>query len=73
MERIRSSDNYRGIVKWSGRLVDSRGIEDDWLGIEWEDPKRGKHNGEYKGQKLFDVTVPNSGSFVRASTVQKCV
>lgn len=73
MQRVRTTDNHCATIRWSGRLVDSKGGEDDWYGVEWDDPSRGKHNGEYKGQKLFDVTVPNSGSFLRASSVKKGV
>ena len=71
MERIRTQDNNVATIKWCGKLADSRGNEDDWFGVEWDDPKRGKHSGEYKGKKLFDVSVPGSGSFVRASTVKR--
>lgn len=73
MERIRTSDNFCATIRWSGKLIDSKGGEDDWYGVEWDDPSRGKHNGEYKGEKLFDVSVPNSGSFLRASSVKKSV
>jgi hypothetical protein len=68
--RARSSDGHRATVRWCGVLADSKGIEDKWLGVEWDDPSRGKHSGEYKGSKLFDVTVGNSGSFIRASAAK---
>ncbi|RFU35923.1 hypothetical protein B7463_g397, partial [Scytalidium lignicola] len=37
------------------------GTEKDWLGVEWDDPSRGKHNGEHKGKS----TSPTAASFVR--------
>lgn len=27
-----------------------------WLGVEWDDPSRGKHNGSYDGLRYFDCT-----------------
>ncbi|KAK9447618.1 uncharacterized protein V1518DRAFT_96412 [Limtongia smithiae] len=37
------------------------------LGIEWDDASRGKHSGDYNGRRYFDVVVPNSGTFLKAS------
>jgi tubulin-specific chaperone E len=25
----------------------------EWLGVEWDDPTRGKHNGGHKGTQYF--------------------
>jgi len=33
------------------------GIEKEWLGVEWDDPKRGKHNGENNGKKYFSCKL----------------
>lgn len=33
--------------------VEGTGEEKEWLGVEWDDPTRGKHNGEHKGRKYF--------------------
>ena len=70
MERVRSGDGHIATIKWKGILKDAKGNEDEWLGVEWDDPTRGRHNGEYQGKKLFEVSVPKSGSFLRASTVK---
>ena len=70
MERVKSNDGHLATVKWRGVLKDAKGNEDEWLGVEWDDPTRGRHNGEYQGKKLFDVSVPKSGSFLRASSVK---
>lgn len=29
------------------------GKSGDWLGVEWDDPERGKHNGTHEGRKYF--------------------
>ena len=73
MDRILSQDGFRATVRWRGTLKDAHGNEIKYVGVEWDEQSRGKHNGEYKGQKLFDVKVPNSGSFLREATVKEGV
>ena len=77
IERFEILHMHRGVfqghkftIKWEGVLADKSGNSDTWIGVEWDDASRGKHNGEYKGQKLFEVSVPNSGSFLRKSVVE---
>ncbi|KFX92062.1 hypothetical protein V490_05582 [Pseudogymnoascus sp. VKM F-3557] len=43
------------------------GTKNEWLGVEWDYPSRGKHDGEHKGVKYFDTRRGsiNAGSFVR--------
>ncbi|WAR20484.1 TBCE-like protein [Mya arenaria] len=36
-----------------------------WLGVEWDDPERGKHNGTHEGHTFFTTRHPKSGSFIR--------
>ncbi|KAF3389610.1 Tubulin-specific chaperone E [Penicillium rolfsii] len=45
------------------------GTAGDWLGVEWDDPTRGKHSGEHKGVRYFTCksNYPTAGSFVRPS------
>ncbi len=53
-------------VRYHGPLSDQSG---DWLGVEWDDPLRGKHNGQYKGRRLFETlsSSPSCASFIRAT------
>lgn len=37
-------------VRYIGPVI---GTQKDWLGVEWDDPKRGKHDGEHQGKKYF--------------------
>jgi len=69
MLRIKSTDNFNATVRWKGQLPDNKGILDDWFGVEWDDPSRGKHDGEFRGEQLFKVSKPKSGSFVRQKAV----
>ncbi|KAA6410740.1 MAG: hypothetical protein FRX48_05050 [Lasallia pustulata] len=53
-------------VRYVGQVKGTRG---QWLGVEWDDPNRGKHAGVHEGVKYFDCrsSVPTAGSFVRPS------
>ncbi|GAM41614.1 hypothetical protein TCE0_042r14863 [Talaromyces pinophilus] len=48
-------------------IGDVEGTKGDWLGVEWDDPFRGKHSGEHKGKRYFICisNQPTAGSFVR--------
>lgn len=39
------------------------------MGVEWDDPQRGKHNGCVNGRHYFHTQYPNAGSFVRPGKV----
>jgi tubulin-specific chaperone E len=59
-------NNVLCTVRYCGPLPGQPG---DWLGIEWDEPDRGKHNGEYKGTRLFSTlsNSPSCASFIRAT------
>lgn len=42
------------------------------MGIEWDDPKRGKHNGSLDGKCYFITHHPTAGSFIRPGKVGPC-
>ncbi|WPG99712.1 Hypothetical protein R9X50_00253100 [Acrodontium crateriforme] len=59
-----SLKNQTCTVRYVGPVVDKAG---EWLGVEWDDPTRGKHNGEHAGTKYFEC-LSSSGtaaSFLR--------
>ncbi|XP_015599649.1 tubulin-specific chaperone E isoform X2 [Cephus cinctus] len=60
-------DGYRGTVKYFGPVGDTKG---EWLGVDWDDPTRGKHNGTYDGVEYFKTWRPTSGSFIRPGKVK---
>ncbi|KAL9007855.1 MAG: hypothetical protein Q9173_006957 [Seirophora scorigena] len=45
------------------------GTNDTWLGVEWDDPSRGKHDGTHHGKRYFECVSkePTAASFVRLS------
>ncbi|GLB34783.1 putative CAP_GLY [Lyophyllum shimeji] len=61
--RIRLA-GHSGTVRFVGNVDRTTGA---WLGIEWDDPRRGKHGGCKEGKRYFSCRVPNAGSFIRPS------
>ncbi|KAF2401344.1 hypothetical protein EJ06DRAFT_529475 [Trichodelitschia bisporula] len=51
-------------VRYIGEV---KGTKGQWLGVEWDDPSRGKHAGRAAGVKYFDCLSnhPTAASFVR--------
>lgn len=56
-----------GTVRYVGPVQGTKGT---WLGVEWDHADKGKHDGEHKGIRYFEVSRPDSrcASFVRAPT-----
>lgn len=48
-ERI-ECDGHRGTVLFVGEVPPTKG---NWLGVEWDDPARGKHSGTHEGIQYF--------------------
>ncbi|KAJ7074091.1 hypothetical protein C8F01DRAFT_8067 [Mycena amicta] len=61
MARLRLAE-HTGTVKYSGPVDGTAGL---WLGVEWDDPSRGKHDGVKDGRRYFTCRIPNAGSFIR--------
>ncbi|KAL0261145.1 hypothetical protein SLS55_004841 [Diplodia seriata] len=51
-------------VRYVGQV---QGTQGEWLGVEWDDPTRGKHDGSHAGVRYFECLRkhPTAGSFVR--------
>ena len=45
-------EGHIGTVKYIGTVGNTQG---QWLGIDWDDPTRGKHNGTYEGIKYYET------------------
>lgn len=59
--RIESEGNY-GTVRYVGDVPPTKGV---WLGVDWDDSTRGKHNGSHQERHYFYTRHPTSGSFLR--------
>ncbi|EON67417.1 hypothetical protein W97_06670 [Coniosporium apollinis CBS 100218] len=59
-----SYDGNLCTVRYVGEV---RGTKGGWLGVEWDDPTRGKHSGEHGGVNYFECLRKECapGSFVR--------
>lgn len=53
-------------VRYVGPVPPTTGL---WLGVEWDDPERGKHDGSHEGVLYFTCRHPKGGSFVRPAKV----
>jgi tubulin-specific chaperone E len=61
-----SYDGALSTVRYHGALPGTKGV---WLGVEWDEAGRGKHDGTYQGRKYFHClsSEPTAGSFIRPS------
>ncbi|KAK2853269.1 hypothetical protein FQN49_005236 [Arthroderma sp. PD_2] len=48
-------------------IGDVKGTKGEWLGVEWDEPERGKHSGAHQGVRYFQCKSkePTAGSFIR--------
>ncbi|KAL6233177.1 hypothetical protein BDW75DRAFT_215923 [Aspergillus navahoensis] len=62
----RSYDGNLCTIRYVGKV---EGTSGEWLGVEWDDPTRGKHSGQHNGVRYFTClrNHPTAGSFVRPS------
>ncbi|KAH7034892.1 uncharacterized protein B0I36DRAFT_360354 [Microdochium trichocladiopsis] len=60
----RSYDGAPCTIRYIGGV---KGTSGAWLGVEWDDPARGKHDGSHKGERYFTCISHSStaASFVR--------
>lgn len=49
-----SFDGQLCTVRYHGEV---KGTKGEWLGVEWDDPTRGKHSGENGGIRYFECTT----------------
>ncbi|XP_062244659.1 tubulin-specific chaperone E isoform X2 [Platichthys flesus] len=56
----------RATVRYVGPVPPTEGL---WLGVEWDEPSRGKHDGSHDGVHYFTCRDATGGSFVRPAKV----
>ncbi|XP_037546358.1 tubulin-specific chaperone E [Nematolebias whitei] len=57
-----SCGGERATVRYVGPVPPTPGL---WLGVEWDNAERGKHDGSHGGVQYFTCRHPKGGSFVR--------
>ncbi|KAL5108568.1 Tubulin-specific chaperone E [Taenia crassiceps] len=55
-------DEQFGTIKYVGPIAGSTVA---WLGIDWDNPGSGRHDGTFKGVAYFSAHNPTSGSFLK--------
>jgi hypothetical protein len=50
-------------VRYVGKLDSD--VDNVWVGVEWDDVSRGKHDGSYQGRRYFTCLNGGSGSFLK--------
>ncbi len=58
-----SVNSHLGTVKFVGQVEGTIGI---WIGVEWDDPTRGKHDGSKEGKRYFTCRQDSSKIFYDA-------
>lgn len=71
--RIRDSEGFRATVRYVGIVAAAKNKEDIWLGVEWDDKGRGKHDGSCVDDggilhRYFDCEM-GTGSFIKPHKV----
>ncbi|XGW28810.1 hypothetical protein V3C99_008534 [Haemonchus contortus] len=61
-----SVGGYGAVVKYIGEVSGHPGV---WVGVEWDNPERGKHNGVVNGVRYFETSSPKGGSLVNIHNV----
>lgn len=64
--RIRVGDDDLATIRYIGEIPNHPGI---WVGVEWDNPERGKHNGFVDNVQYFETSYPTSGSMIRPTKI----
>ena len=65
--RVETRDGARATVRYVGPVV---GQDGEWVGVEWDDPTRGKHDGSYGGTRYFECAANPADGATPASFVR---
>ncbi|CAI2351267.1 unnamed protein product [Caenorhabditis sp. 36 PRJEB53466] len=65
-QRVRI-DSHTATVRYIGE-VEGYGTQ-RWVGLEWDEASRGKHDGSVKGRRYFQTRHPTGGSLMKAEIV----
>lgn len=74
-QRICDNENYKGTIRYIGSVITAKNSTDQWLGIEWDNPTRGKHDGSCVDSnnvthRYFECAM-GAGSFVKPNKITK--
>lgn len=71
--RVRDGDGFRATIRYIGPVAAAKNKEEVWLGVEWDDASRGKHDGscldgEGKLVRYFTCAY-GAGSFIKPAKI----
>lgn len=68
-QRVSDAESYRGTVRYIGPVAAAKDPKETWLGIEWDKPNRGKHDGSCVDKQgimhRYFTCINGMGSFVK--------
>eukprot|EP00094_Tigriopus_californicus_P004608 TCALIF_04438-PA protein Name:"Similar to TBCE Tubulin-specific chaperone E (Pongo abelii)" AED:0.07 eAED:0.07 QI:119/0.4/0.16/1/0.6/0.66/6/0/917 len=67
---LQGSPEVKGTVRFMGPVGQTSG---EWVGVEWDKPERGKHDGLHEGVRYFQARQPKSATFVRPKKIARGV
>ncbi|KAI3403153.2 hypothetical protein KGF56_004042 [Candida oxycetoniae] len=65
-DRISTKDNHIATIRYIG-YIPEWGEKTLAYGLEWDDPTRGKNNGELNSITYFSPRIPQSASFIKST------
>ena len=69
---LKDAEGFKATVRYIGPVAASKNKSEIWLGVEWDDGSRGKHDGSCVENgilyKYFDCKM-GSGSFIKPTKV----
>ena len=70
-QRIAVKGNHFGTIRYIGKVPGHPG---EWVGVEWDDGRRGKHDGRVGGQRLFSCRKRGTpATLVRLQKLQEAL
>ena len=63
-ERIADKEGNLGTVRYAG-AIDGHDPAIVWIGVEWDDVKRGRHDGSYNGVRYVSFWYVNVCFFLK--------
>lgn len=71
--RVQDVDGFKATIRYIGPVIAATDKSEIWLGVEWDNQSRGKHDGSCVDDKgilhRYFLCRPGSGSFIRTSKV----
>ena len=72
-QRISDGESHRGTVRYVGPVAAAKDPNETWLGIEWDKPNRGKHDGSCVDKQgimhRYFTCTDGMGSFVKPAKI----